>query len=99
MIEPLHLFSLLLISVTIALAGYSLHCVCRARRTKRNPRPFAMPVFSLLAFAAMKVCFVFGGFVEQLTDSIASVLLATDYAMVCSIGWLLYHATKRRSMK
>lgn len=97
MIEPLNFFSFVLIAITIALAGYSLYCVCRARRTKRNPRPFAMPVFALLAFAMMKACFVFGGFVNQLTDSIASVLLATDYAMVCSIGWLLYHATKRRS--
>jgi hypothetical protein len=93
------LFGYLLIALAMTLAAYSIRCMCRARITGRDPRPFAMPVFSLLAFATMKACWIAGGFINTIPDSLAGVLLITDYAVITSIGWLLFHATKRRSYK
>lgn len=90
-------FGYALASLAVLLAAYSLRCVCRAKKTGINPRPFAMPVFSLVAFAMMKVCWIAGGFADQFTVALAGVLLATDYAVVFSIAWLLFHATKRRT--
>jgi hypothetical protein len=95
----LDLFGSLVIVLALSLAAYSLRCVCRAKTTGRDPRPFALPVFSLLAFATMKACWIAGGFVHTVAFSLAFVLLVTDYAVITSIGWLLYHATKRRSYR
>jgi hypothetical protein len=95
----LDLFGYLLVILAMLLAGYSLRCVCRSRKTGRDPRPFAMPVFSLLAFAMMKACWIVGGFAHSISSSLAIVLLITDYAVVGSIGWLLFHATKRRAYR
>lgn len=92
----LSLFGYGLAGIAVLLAAYALKCVCRAWKTGRSPRPFAMPVFSLLAFAMMKVCWIAGGFVDQFNTALAGVLLATDYAVIIAIGWLLFHATKRR---
>lgn len=93
------LFGYLLIALVVSLAAYSIRCMCRAIKTGRDPRPFAMPVFSLLAFATMKACWIAGGFVHTIADTLAAVLLVTDYAVITSIGWLLFHATKRRSYR
>ncbi len=95
----LDVFGYTLVVLALLLAAYSLRCVCRARKHGRDPRPFAMPVFSLLAFALMKTCWIAGGFAGQFTTALAGALMATDFAVVFSIGWLLYHATKRRSYK
>lgn len=93
------LFGYLLIALTLTLAAYSVRCLCRARKTGRNPRPFAMPIFSLMAFALMKACWIAGGFVHLVAIQLAAVLLVTDYAVITSIGWLLFHATKRRNYR
>lgn len=95
----LDVFGYLLIAITMLLAAYAVRCVCRAKRTRRNPRPYAMPVFSLLAFGLMKACWIAGGFVDRVDYLLAVIMLATDYAVITSIGWLLYHSTKRRTFR
>ena len=46
-------FGLILIFAALIAAGFCLAAVYRARAVGRDPRPFAFPVFSLVAFAAL----------------------------------------------
>lgn len=92
-------FGYLLVIMALLLAGYALRCVCRAQVTGRDPRPFAMPVFALLAFAGLQWFLIHGRLFQRFETALAGTWLIINFAMLCSIGWLLFHATKRRGFK
>jgi hypothetical protein len=90
----INLFGFGLVAAAIALAGYSVYCVCRARKSHKDPRPFALPVFSLLAFSALQFCWIYAGFAEKYGQTLAMSWIVIDTAMLASIAWLLHFATK-----
>lgn len=92
---PVFVIGWALVGLSLSLAAYALVGVVHAINHQTSPRPFALPVFSLLAFGAMKACWLVGGFVCQISEALAVVLLLNDLAIVASIGWLLFHTTKR----
>jgi hypothetical protein len=92
-------FGYLLVIMAILLAGYALRCVCRAQVTGRDPRPFAMPVFTMLAFAFLQWFLIHGRLFQRFESALAITWLIINFAMLCSIGWLLFHSTKRRGFK
>lgn len=80
--------------LSLLLVIYSLRCVCVARKRHTDPRPFAMPVFSLLAFALMQGVLSASGAITTHNQTLISVWLAVQYSQLISTGWLLHHASK-----
>lgn len=80
--------------LSLLLVGYALRCVCLARKHHKDPRPFAMPVFSLLAFALMQGVLSASGAISTHNETLIGVWLAVEYSQVISTGWLLHYASK-----
>lgn len=81
--------------LALMLAAYALRCVYVARLHHRDPRPFAMPVFSLSAFALMQGVLSASGAISTHNETLISVWLAVEYSQIISTGWLLHYASDR----
>lgn len=91
----LDLFGYGLWLLALTLAVFALRCVCRARKAQRDPRPFALPVFSLLAFAMMQAVLTASGAIATHNEALISTWLAVEYSQLISTGWLLHYASER----
>lgn len=80
--------------LALTLTVYSLRCVCIARKRRKDPRPFALPVFSLLAFALMQAVLSASGAITTHSETLITTWMAVEYSQLISTGWLLYHASE-----
>lgn len=80
--------------LALLLVVYALRCVCVARKHHKDPRPFALPVFSLLAFALMQGVLSASGAIATHNETLIGTWLAVEYSQVISTGWLLHYASK-----
>lgn len=85
--------------LTLVAAGYTLNCMCVARRLHRDPRPFAATVFALVAFAIMEVAWSLSGSIEAVDDYYNTAWRLIDAILVACIWWLVIAASGIRGRR
>lgn len=85
--------------LTLVAAGYTLNCMCVARRLHRDPRPFAATVFALVAFAIMEVAWSISGSFAEVDDYYNTAWRLIDAILVGCIWWLVITASGIRGRR
>lgn len=87
---------LILTFAALIAAGFCLAAVYRARAVGRDPRPFAFPVFSLVAFAVMEFLWTISGEPDVVDPLYRYTWSVVDFSLVACIAWLVFVAAKPR---
>ena len=87
---------LMLTAAAVVAAGFCLAAVYRARKVGRDPRPFAFPVFSLIAFAVMELMWTVSGDPDVVDPVYRYTWTVVDFSLVGCIAWLVFVAAKPR---